>query len=128
MTLPTWRELYESYLFLVETVAIPNIDDDDFATLIEGTQFRGDFSIPGFHCWKVVYKKDKTIIDVYGNKEAEEIVESHAYYIWLGTKGSIYITTQPIFSKKISYEYWEHDLPRRMRNWAARKFWQLKND
>lgn len=122
MKLPTWRDLYEEFLYNVES-EVEMVDD--YPRLIEGTQFRGEYSCTNkdnFHCWEVAYKVTKTRHPT--ERDPEQFTETHRYYIWLGRKGSIYSTVEPIPAKKSLND----KLSKEMRHWASHQFWKLQNN
>lgn len=128
MKLPSWRDLYEEFLYGIET-ELEVVDG--IPHLIKGSQFRGELTnMTGgkYHCWELTRDVYKTRHYGHYQSKSETFVERHHFYLWLGPKGSIYHSSSPNLYKAIAAkkQSW-FPIISAMRQWAANKFWELKN-
>lgn len=93
-------------------------------TQVADSVFEEDLCTGKYLCWSVPHKKEYTVHNWLGQYMGTDVIHSRRY-VWLGKKGSIYVTKTPIFKKKnVNDTTIHHD----MKKWVWKKYFNIDFD
>lgn len=90
-------------------------------TQVADSAFEEGLSTNKYLCWSIPHQQKYTVQNWLGQYMGTDVIHSRRY-VWLGKKGSIYVTKTPKFDKKnASDTSVHHD----MKMWVWRKYFSI---
>lgn len=90
-------------------------------TQVNDSVFEKDLSTNQYLCWSIPHERIETNYTWLGEK-IDTIVVRSKRYVWLGNKGSVYVTATPKFEKKSADDNgFQHE----MKKWVWKKYYNI---
>lgn len=93
-------------------------------TQVPNSEFEKDLSTDRYLCWSIPHEQVYANYNYHGEKLDSVVIRSKRY-VWLGKKGSIYVTKTPKFVKKNTSDTSIHH---EMKSWVWKKYFNIDFD